>query len=47
MLFLPQGETSPIRVQGTFIDEDEIKRVGDHVIKQQIAKYDNSLTMDD
>ena len=47
MLFLPQGESSPIRVQGTFIDEDEIKRVVDHVIKQQIAKYDNSLTMDD
>lgn len=47
MLFLPQGESSPIRVQGTFIDEDEIKRVVDHTIKQQIAKYDESLTMDD
>lgn len=47
MLFLPQGESSPIRVQGTFIDEDEIKRVVDHTIKQQIAKYDDSLTMDD
>ena len=47
MLFLPQGENTPIRIQGTFIDDDEIKRVADYTIKQQIARYDETLLMDD
>lgn len=47
MLFLPQGENTPIRIQGTFIDEDEIKKVVDYTIKQQKAHYDNTLTMDE
>ncbi len=47
MLFLPQGENTPIRVQGTFISEEEIKAVVDHTIKQQIAHYDETMTMDD
>lgn len=47
MLFLPQGENTPIRIQGTFIDDDEIKRVVDYTIKQQIARYDETLLMDD
>lgn len=47
MLFLPQGENTPIRIQGTFIDDDEIKRVVDYTIKQQIAKYDETLLMDE
>lgn len=47
MLFLPQGENIPIRVQGTFLSDDEIKAVVDHTIKQQIAKYDETLIMDD
>ena len=40
MLFLPQGENSPIRIQGAWISEDEIKRVVDYVCNQQIAQYD-------
>ena len=47
MLFLPQGENIPIRVQGTFLSDDEIKAVVDHTVKQQIAKYDETLIMDD
>ena len=47
MLFLPQGENTPIRIQGTFISDDEIKNVVDHTIKQQIARYDETLLMDE
>lgn len=47
MLFLPQGENTPLRIQGTFISDDEIKSVVDFVIKQQKAHYDETLTMDE
>ena len=46
MLFLPQGENIPIRVQGTFISDDEIKAVADYTISQQKARYDESLALD-
>ncbi|MBR2840854.1 MAG: DUF87 domain-containing protein [Bacilli bacterium] len=47
MLFLPQGENVPVRVQGTFISDDEIKAVVDYTISQQKAIYDSSLTQAD
>ncbi len=47
MLFKPQGENIPIRVQGNFISDDEIKAVADYTISQQKAKYDQSLTVSD
>ena len=47
MLLKPQGENIPIRVQGNFISDDEIKAVVDYTIKQQKAKYDDSLTVSD
>ena len=47
MLFLPQGESVPTRVQGTFISDDEIKAVVDYTISQQKAMYDTSLTVAD
>ena len=40
MLFLPQGENSPTRIQGAWISEDEIKRIVDFVCHQQVAQYD-------
>ena len=43
MLFLPMGENAPIRMQGNFISEEEIKRVVDFTIEQQKAKYDERL----
>ena len=46
MLFLPQGENIPIRVQGTFISDEEIKSVVDFTISQQKARYDESLTIE-
>ena len=46
MLFLPQGENTPIRIQGTFVSDDEIKNVVNYTIKQQKARYDETLTMD-
>ncbi len=47
MLFLPQGESIPTRVQGTFVSDDEIKAVVDYTISQQKAMYDSSLTISD
>ena len=46
MLFLPQGENVPIRVQGTYISDEEIKEVVDYTISQQKARYDESLSLD-
>lgn len=43
MLFLPMGESSPMRIQGAFISDDEIKRVIDYTVAQQIAEYDESM----
>ncbi len=43
MLFLPMGENAPIRMQGNFISEEEIKRIVDFTIEQQKAKYDERL----
>ena len=47
MLFLPQGENIPVRVQGTFISDEEIKAVVDYTISQQKARYDETLAMDE
>lgn len=47
MLFKPQGENVPIRIQGTFISDEEIKTVVDYVCSQQKARYDETLTMDE
>lgn len=43
MLYLPMGENDPIRVQGCFITDDEIRRVIEYVCGQQSAMYDDSL----
>ena len=47
MLFLPQGTNAPVRIQGTFISEEETKAIVDYVCNQQKASYDESLLMDD
>ena len=47
MLYLPQGESQPIRIQGTFISEEETKAIVDFVCGQQKAHYDETLVMDD
>jgi len=47
MLFRPQGENIPLRVQGTFLSDDEIKSVVDFTISQQKAHYDVSMEAED
>jgi len=43
MLFLPMGESTPTRIQGAWITEEEVKRVVDYTIGQQKAIYDEKL----
>lgn len=43
MLYLPMGENAPIRIQGCFISDDEIRRVIEYVTQEQSAEYDNSI----
>ncbi len=47
MLYLPQGESQPVRIQGTFISEEETKQIVDFVCSQQKAHYDETLLMDE
>lgn len=44
MLFLPMGESTPTRIQGSFVSEEEVQKVVDYTIKQQKAKYDEAFT---
>lgn len=44
MLYLPMGENTPTRIQGTFIADEEIERLIEYVSHEQLAKYDNSIT---
>ena len=43
MLYFPMGESVPIRVQGCFINDDEIKRLIDYCKNQATAKYDTEF----
>ena len=43
MLFLPMGESTPTRIQGAWITEDEVKRIVDYTISQQKAIYDEKM----
>lgn len=43
MFFLPIGMNSPIRVQGSFITDEEIKKIIDYTVEQQKAQYDDSF----
>ena len=47
MLYLPQGNNTPMRIQGTFISEEETKTIVDFVCKQQKANYDKTLDQTD
>lgn len=42
MLFSPMGSSSPTRVQGAFVTDEEVSRVVDFVSKQMEANYDDS-----
>lgn len=47
MLFLPPNENVPLRLQGCYISDEEVKRVVDYTIRQQKAQYDENLTVID
>ena len=46
MLFLPMGESIPMRVQGAYVSEEELQKLVDYTIGQQKAIYDETLTID-
>ena len=43
MLYFPMGESAPTRIQGCFINDDEIKRLIDFCKGQAAAKYDQEF----
>ena len=43
MLFLPMGESTPTRIQGAWITEEEVKKIVDFTISQQKAIYDEKM----
>ena len=44
MLYLPMGENAPIRIQGSFISDDEIRKVIEYTCKEQMADYREGLS---
>lgn len=42
MLYAPQGENSPIRIQGVFVTDQEIKNITDFVKKERKPQYEDS-----
>ena len=45
MLFLPIGENAPIRIQGAYVTDDEVKRVVDFTVSQQKATFDDRYSL--
>jgi S-DNA-T family DNA segregation ATPase FtsK/SpoIIIE len=45
MLFLPTGENAPVRIQGAYVTDDEVKRVANATVVQQKAKYDDRFSL--
>lgn len=43
MLYFPMGDSSPTRIQGCFVNDDEIKRLIDYCKTQATAKYDTEF----
>jgi DNA segregation ATPase FtsK/SpoIIIE and related proteins len=45
MLFLPSGRSKPIRVQGAFLDDDEVTDIVKFITDQMKANYEKSVIM--
>lgn len=43
MLYFPMGQSAPTRIQGCFINDDEIKRLIDYCKEQGSANYDQAF----
>ena len=46
MLYKPIDEDTPIRAQGSYVDDEEIKRVVEFVSSQGVPEYDDEVTAD-
>lgn len=44
MFFLPIGQNTPTRIQGSYITDDEIAKIIKHTKEQQQAQYDDSFS---
>src|SRR5690625_4014234 len=47
MLYIPVGISTPIRVQGAFLSDDEVERVVNHCIEQQTVSYHEDMIPDE
>ncbi len=43
MLYCPVGLSKPVRVQGSYVSDDEIERIIEHVTSQGEVKYDDAV----
>lgn len=43
MLYVPIGEPNPIRIQGVFVSDDEVKRVAEDAKKKAKPRYDDAF----
>ena len=43
MLYSPIGTTKPVRVQGCFVNDDEIERIVEFIKKNKMVEYDESV----
>lgn len=43
MLYLPQGENAPIRIQGCFVSDDEVHKIAGHCASQAKPKYEDTF----
>jgi len=46
MLYKPIDEDTPIRAQGSYVDDEEIKRVVEFLSSQGVPEYDDEVTAD-
>ena len=46
MLFIPPGQNEPVRLQGAFIDDDELTKITDFLREQGKPRYRNEILID-
>src|SRR5699024_9308527 len=44
MLYIPVGQSKPVRVQGAFLSDEEVERVVTHCKNEQQVDYDENMT---
>ena len=47
MLFVPVGKSKPIRIQGSFLSDEEVEKIVEHCISQQKANYQEEMIPDE